>query len=590
MVAGTTLTATTTSGSGGAGTIEDQYRYSLDNGATWSVWDATVSSFAAVVGVNKIQSRRTATGPGCVESSYNEVSWTVNPAAHLWNGSISTDWQTAGNWTPSSVPTSTDDVIIPNGTPRYPLVVGLGQCKNLGIQNLANLVIGPTGQLTVHGTLANSAGVNGLTVQSTSAGTGSLLHNTDNIPGTIQRYVFGGLKHLTVSIPVTQAANPTLSVFQGKPVYQLTYPIHSWLYLGANPATPLTVDQGYMIYHNSTSPSTFIFQGPMNNGTFLPKAIADDCFQIIPNPYPSAIDWDAPTGWTKTNLLSPIWVWNPNFRNYATYNEGVGVLGGSRYIAVGQAFQVRSAGAGSFLDMNNNVRVHSAQPFLRSVETEQNILRILANGNDAADEIVLRFHTDASEEFDSRLDASKLYGAAGAPQMYYQLPGGYRLSINSLPDVSKLRNIPIGFEMSVSGLITMSFSGIETLETNNAIILTDLLTGNSINLRSEKEYVFNHQPSNNSLRFVLSFNSITGNDQPVDELVKVFAHGNTIHFSLPSTKEQAFNVEVFDIAGRKLAEKQLSAGNNTLTSDYKGVVLVRVVSGNKVYTNRLLLY
>ena len=72
------LTVSTTSGSGGTGTIADEYRYSTNGGTGWSVWSATVPSFAAVPGTNIIQSRRTATGTGCGESSSNPVSWTVN--------------------------------------------------------------------------------------------------------------------------------------------------------------------------------------------------------------------------------------------------------------------------------------------------------------------------------------------------------------------------------------------------------------------------------------------------------------------------------------------------------------------------------
>jgi hypothetical protein len=78
VCAGDILTVTTTAGSGGTGTIADEYRYSTNNGSSWSSWSATVPSFASVAGTNKIQSRRTATGTGCDESAYNEVSWTVN--------------------------------------------------------------------------------------------------------------------------------------------------------------------------------------------------------------------------------------------------------------------------------------------------------------------------------------------------------------------------------------------------------------------------------------------------------------------------------------------------------------------------------
>ncbi len=78
VCAGDILTVTTSPGSGGTGTIADEYRYSTNNGSSWTTWSTSVPSFAAVAGTNRIQSRRTASGTGCDESAYNEVSWTVN--------------------------------------------------------------------------------------------------------------------------------------------------------------------------------------------------------------------------------------------------------------------------------------------------------------------------------------------------------------------------------------------------------------------------------------------------------------------------------------------------------------------------------
>ena len=77
VCAGTTLTVDTVSGTGGSGTVEDQFRFSTDNGATWSAWSTTISSFAAITGTNLIESRRTSTGAGCITSPSNQVSWTV---------------------------------------------------------------------------------------------------------------------------------------------------------------------------------------------------------------------------------------------------------------------------------------------------------------------------------------------------------------------------------------------------------------------------------------------------------------------------------------------------------------------------------
>ena len=78
VCSGTILTITSTAGTGGAISSQDEYRFSTDNGANWSAWSTTIPSFAAVTGTNLIQSQRTSTGSGCTTAAGNTVSWTVN--------------------------------------------------------------------------------------------------------------------------------------------------------------------------------------------------------------------------------------------------------------------------------------------------------------------------------------------------------------------------------------------------------------------------------------------------------------------------------------------------------------------------------
>ena len=74
---GVTLTISSSGGSGGAGTCSDQYRYSTNNGGTWSGWSTSLPVFTSVTGTNLVQSRRVCTGVGCNTSSSNQVSWLV---------------------------------------------------------------------------------------------------------------------------------------------------------------------------------------------------------------------------------------------------------------------------------------------------------------------------------------------------------------------------------------------------------------------------------------------------------------------------------------------------------------------------------
>ena len=55
-----------------------------------------------------------------------------------WNGNISTDWNTAGNWSPANVPGASDNVTIPNRT-NQPVLSANVSVQNLTLNNGSNL-------------------------------------------------------------------------------------------------------------------------------------------------------------------------------------------------------------------------------------------------------------------------------------------------------------------------------------------------------------------------------------------------------------------------------------------------------------------
>ena len=57
----------------------------------------------------------------------------------IWNGSNSTDWSDASNWSTGSVPTNGVDVVIPNGPSNYPILSDKSSCRELTINLGASL-------------------------------------------------------------------------------------------------------------------------------------------------------------------------------------------------------------------------------------------------------------------------------------------------------------------------------------------------------------------------------------------------------------------------------------------------------------------
>jgi len=72
-----------------------------------------------------------------------------------WTGAVSSDWNAAGNWNPSGVPTTTDSVTIPGGTPQAILHTGSYTIAGMAILSGATVAL-DTAVLIVQGGFGNA--------------------------------------------------------------------------------------------------------------------------------------------------------------------------------------------------------------------------------------------------------------------------------------------------------------------------------------------------------------------------------------------------------------------------------------------------
>jgi hypothetical protein len=123
--------------------------------------------------------KKTVTATGC--SDIEPVVVTIIPGGPLtWDGSVSTDWNDANNWTPAQVPTAGNDIIVPD-MPNDPLlsIGAMGACKNVDISSGATVGIAGGFTIDVKG---NWTGVN-----NTVSGAGKLIFS-----GTTAQSIAGG--------------------------------------------------------------------------------------------------------------------------------------------------------------------------------------------------------------------------------------------------------------------------------------------------------------------------------------------------------------------------------------------------------------
>jgi len=479
-----------------------------------------------------------------------------------------------------------------NFTLKSESATNLATMANLKIEADASLTLTPNSFLTVSGTLSNSSGTDGLVIQSTADGTSSLIHATSGINATINRFVTGSTnltlkKYHFVSVPLTPATTSNSNLFLGAYLYELNVAANAWNTLGTSTTTPLDETKGYMIYYPDAT-HTFVFEGPMNAGGFTPTVVyAGSGNNLVPNPYPSAIDWEASSGWTKTNIAAVIYVWSAAGGNYASYVHQVGTLEGSRYIPAGQAFIIKATGSSPVLSMNDNVRVHNSQAFYKDDEWIPDMLRITADANNYSDEAVVRFTENATTSADPDFDAWKLSGLEEAPQLYTLATDAEKLTINSLPYLETAYTVPMNFEMKASQPVTFTFTNIESFDPSVTIFLKDELTNQTVNLRNQQVYTFNHNPENAANRFKLVFGGTIGVDEITAETNKMWISGNMLYITAPELNGQNSLVEVFNVSGQKLiSQTMVLSGLSTMELNCKGFVVAKLTSGQKVLTTK----
>lgn len=71
-------------------------------------------------------------------------------AGNYWTGSVSTNWNDAGNWT-GGIPDATDDIVIPDVINNPVLSTNNGLAKSITVQTGGSIVVSSTGVLTING-------------------------------------------------------------------------------------------------------------------------------------------------------------------------------------------------------------------------------------------------------------------------------------------------------------------------------------------------------------------------------------------------------------------------------------------------------
>ncbi|CAM2772096.1 Concanavalin A-like lectin/glucanases superfamily protein [Flavobacterium succinicans] len=358
------------------------------------------------------------------------------------------------------------------------------------------------------------------------------------------------------------------------------------------------------------------FKGIPNNGDYEFKVGADQ-YNLIGNPYPSAIDAKRFMETNKDIIHGALYFWTHNTAitnndyqadDYATFNitggtgtaaskANTGGVAPKGFIAAGQSFFVGNTAAGSF-KFTNAMRVsgNNSQFFNLSknleVEVEKHRVWLnLTNSGGAFKQLLVGYISGATNDFDNLYDGPSFDGQEFVD--FYSVNKGQNLTIQgrALPFSDK-DEVPLGYRSTIEGTFNISIDHRDGALAGQEIWLEDKET-NAIHDLSRSDYSFTAIKGVENDRFVLKYyNNQLGTEDNVLEDKKLIVSVKNKIITINSSGEAIEKVQIFDLLGRKLYDKsKINEQKWSIASlrSSKQVLIVRTTLANgAVKSNKII--
>lgn len=491
----------------------------------------------------------------------------------------------------------------------------------LTIKDNKSLVVQDAIVVETGGTLIVENNANLVQVNDTAASSNSGSIQVERESSPVKQYDYVYWSSPVVGTTMQTLSNPSM-------YYRFNTLTNSWAWMSASDIMQKGVGyiarvSNYLNFNGPQSPTVLAtFNGAQHSGVVNVDVNGTNTtkFNLIGNPYPSAIDAEAFILANASKITGTLYIWthqtaissntsgseanNYTSDDYAKFNlvggVGTGLPANSNasvapngYIPSCQGFYVETTSNGAQqLLFNNSMRVagvNTNNQFFKPAptETDQTIYKHrvwlnISNTQGAYCETLLGYVTGATNELDNLYDGKTV--PAGNYVSLYSILGTQPLSIQGrgLP-FSDTDIIPLGYSTTITGNLTISLGQFDGLFDGQDVFLVDNTNNVYTNLK-DINYTFQTATGTFTDRFELRFvNETLGIENPtIDQnAMMVIRNGNQIQ--VKSNELTIDQVIVYDLQGRVIFDKKNINAQEFFTGQLNAsnqVVIVKVIADN----------
>jgi hypothetical protein len=358
--------------------------------------------------------------------------------------------------------------------------------------------------------------------------------------------------------------------------------------------------RGYLAWmYNGSIQITWDVVGTIHQGSvslpvsYTPSAAGNDHdgWNLIGNPYPSAISWsDDPAKWTMSPDISPvIYVTDMLGNEFIPFNFSDNSGEGGE-VAMGQAFWVKANAGSPSLVIHEAAKTSSGSGEFyrkRPASSEQLIVKI--THDTFQDRAYLKLNPSATADFDHLFDALKLRNES--LNLYLVDDAGRSLVMHTLGSLTGAVKVPIGIEAFKPGAYTLSFSNVENFSAGSSLYLVDTWEQRVVPV-SGPSYTFTIRDITMPLtdRFYLSVNP-TLPERSLAEMVQVYPNPVTEYLSIQLPEDMPAKVSLMNGNGGLITTGEFQGKLDLdLRDQAKGVYVLRIITGEGTVIKKVVKY